>query len=105
MRLILCLLAAALTAPSQDVVLGGRGRASSHVVVGVVNTVFERPEQYPGWKFNNIQPVTRPDGSIAEGMLLFYGWNDENAPTAKAFLLHETPGMLCPDCFALVERP
>jgi len=47
------------------------------------------PEKYPGWRFNNIQPVTRPDGSIVEGMLLFYGWNDKNAPDAKAFLLHE----------------
>jgi hypothetical protein len=47
------------------------------------------PQQYPDWKFNNVQPVTRPDGSVVEGMLLFYGWKDENAPTAKAFLLHE----------------
>ena len=41
------------------------------------------------WKYNNIQPVTRPDGSVLEGMLLFYGWKDKNAPEAKAFLLHE----------------
>lgn len=46
-------------------------------------------EKYPGWRFNNIQPVTRPDGSVVEGMLLFYGWKDKNAPDAKAFLLHE----------------
>jgi hypothetical protein len=45
--------------------------------------------RYPGWKYNNIQPVTRPDGSIVDCMLLFYGWKDENAPKAKAFLLHE----------------
>ena len=44
---------------------------------------------YPGWKFNNIQPVTRPDGSIVDGMLLFYGWKDKDAPEARAFLLHE----------------
>ena len=44
---------------------------------------------YPGWKYNNIQPVTRPDGSIVDGMLLFYGWKDEQAPDAKAFLLHD----------------
>ena len=43
---------------------------------------------YPGWKFNNIQPVTKPDGSIVDGMLLFYGWKDKDAPEAKAFLLH-----------------
>jgi hypothetical protein len=47
------------------------------------------PSLYPGWKFNNIQPVTHPDGSIVEGMLLFYGWKDKNAPDAKAFLLIE----------------
>ena len=43
--------------------------------------------KYPGWKFNNIQPVTRVDGNAVEGMLLFYGWKDKNAPEAKAFLL------------------
>ena len=49
------------------------------------------PDQtkYKGWKYNNIQPVTRPDGSTVEGMLLFYGWKDKDAPEAKAFLLHE----------------
>ena len=45
--------------------------------------------KYPGWKYNNVQAVTHPDGSIVEGMLLFYGWKDKNAPEAKAFLLHE----------------
>ncbi len=45
------------------------------------------PEKYPGWKFNNIQAITNPDGSVVEGMLLFYGWKDKNAPEAKAFLL------------------
>ena len=43
--------------------------------------------KYPLWKYNNIQPVTRPDGSIVDGMLLFYGWKDKDAPEAKAFLL------------------
>ena len=47
--------------------------------------------KYAGWRFNNVQPVTRPDGSFVEGMLLFYGWKDCNAPTAQAFLLHEGP--------------
>lgn len=46
-------------------------------------------KRYPGWRFNNIQPVRRPDGSIVDGMLLFYGWKDGAAPAAKAFLLHE----------------
>jgi hypothetical protein len=45
-------------------------------------------KHYPGWRFNNIQPVTRPDGAAVEGMLLFYGWKDTDAPKAKAFLLH-----------------
>ncbi|MHC4568420.1 MAG: BNR-4 repeat-containing protein [Planctomycetota bacterium] len=48
--------------------------------------------RYPGWKYNNIQPVTRPAGSIVDGMLLFYGWKDKDAPEAKAFLLHEDTG-------------
>lgn len=45
--------------------------------------------RYPGWKYNNIQPIRTPEGSIVDGMLLFYGWKDKNAPKAKAFLLHE----------------
>jgi hypothetical protein len=49
--------------------------------------------RYPGWKYNNIQPVTRADGSVVDGMLLFYGWKDENAPDARAFLLHEPSGV------------
>ena len=44
---------------------------------------------YRGWRFNNVQPVVRPDGSIVEGMLLFYGWQDRDKPEARAFLLHE----------------
>ncbi len=48
------------------------------------------PESYPGWRFNNIQPVLRPDGTVVEGMLLFYGWEDTDEPKAKAFLLDES---------------
>jgi len=47
---------------------------------------------YPGWKYNNIQPVTKPDGSVVDGMLLFYGWKDKDAPEARAFLLHDDGG-------------
>jgi len=45
--------------------------------------------KYPGFKYNNIQAVTRPDGSRVDGMLIFYGWKDGDAPDAVAFLLHE----------------
>ena len=45
--------------------------------------------QYPGWRFNHVQPVVRPDGTRVEGMLLFYGWKNADNPTAKAFLLDE----------------
>ena len=45
--------------------------------------------QYAGWRFNNVQPVVHPDGSSVDGMLLYYGWKDENTPDAAAFLLHE----------------
>ncbi|MGD2175851.1 MAG: BNR-4 repeat-containing protein [Candidatus Brocadiaceae bacterium] len=48
---------------------------------------------YPDWRYNNVQPVTRPDGSAVDGMLLFYGWEGRNAPEARAFLLHEDPGL------------
>jgi hypothetical protein len=51
--------------------------------------LFQDVNQYSGWKYNNIQSVERPDGSIVDGMLLFYGWKDGNAPEAKAFLLHD----------------
>ncbi|MBT3385652.1 MAG: hypothetical protein HN778_20860 [Prolixibacteraceae bacterium] len=47
------------------------------------------PVKYQGWKFNNIQPVTNPDGSVVDGMLLFYGWKHKDDQKAKAFLLHE----------------
>ncbi len=46
-------------------------------------------KRYAGWRFNNVQPVVRPDGSTVDGMLLYYGWKDENDPNATAFLLHE----------------
>ena len=46
--------------------------------------------KYPGWSFNNVQPVVRPDGSIVDGMLIFYGWLDETKPEAVAFLLDES---------------
>ena len=44
---------------------------------------------YPGWKYNNIQAIKKPDGTVVDGMLLFYGWQDPKAPKARAFLLHE----------------
>jgi hypothetical protein len=46
-------------------------------------------EIHPDWRYNNIQPVVRPDGSEVAGMLLFYGWKKKSAPEARAFLLHE----------------
>ena len=51
--------------------------------------VTPRQKLYQGWRFNNVQPVVRSDGSIVEGMLLFYGWKDKDRPEASAFLLHE----------------
>jgi hypothetical protein len=46
--------------------------------------------EYPGWAFNNVQPVVRPDGSAVDGMLIFYGWLDSSKPDGVAFLLDET---------------
>ena len=48
------------------------------------------PAQYPGWSFNNVQPVVRPDGSLVDGMLIFYGWLDAKKPDGVAFLLDES---------------
>ena len=45
--------------------------------------------KYPGWKYNNIQPVRRPGGEIVDGMLLFYGWASSDPPDARAFLIDE----------------
>ena len=47
-------------------------------------------KKYPGWSFNNVQPVVRKDGSIVDGMLIFYGWLHESKPDAVAFLLDES---------------
>ncbi len=44
---------------------------------------------YPGWKFNNVQPVTASMGHAVDGMLLFYGWKHKDAPEGRAFLLHD----------------
>ena len=48
------------------------------------------PTWYPGWSFNNVQPVVRPDGSVVDGMLVFYGWLDPVRADAVAFLLDES---------------
>lgn len=48
-------------------------------------------KRYPGWRFNNVQPVLHPDGRVVEGMLLFYGWKDADEPAARAFLFHQRP--------------
>lgn len=45
--------------------------------------------QFSGWRFNNVQPVTKPGGEIVPGMLLFYGWGDPDSPQACAFLIDE----------------
>ena len=47
-------------------------------------------EQYKGWKFNNVQPVLNADGSVLDGMLIFYGWKNASKPEASAFLVDET---------------
>ena len=45
---------------------------------------------YGSWRFNNVQPVLNADGSIAKGILLFYGWNEKDEPNASAFLIDRT---------------
>ena len=49
--------------------------------------------QYSGWRFNNVQPVLRSDGTAVDGMLVFYGWPDPVKPEAVAFLLDESDRM------------
>jgi hypothetical protein len=53
-----------------------------------VSDLTPRNTEFAGWKFNNIQPVKDPKGNVIEGMLLFYGWKDNQARDAKAFLLY-----------------
>jgi len=73
----------------------GGGRIEEWVSADKGNTWFFLQDLTPdntkhtGWKFNNVQPVTHPDGSVVEGMILFYGWKHKDDPEAKAFLLHE----------------
>ncbi len=52
-------------------------------------TLFSADNEYAGWRFNNVQPIKTKQGQIKEGVWLFYGWKDNNAPQAKAFLLYE----------------
>lgn len=59
--------------------------------------LMDGQKEFVGWRYNNIQPVLRPNGSIVEGMLLFYGWKDEDAPEARAFLLHEEVAQSSPN--------
>ncbi len=47
-------------------------------------------ENFSGWRYNNVQPVTKPGGEIVPGMLLYYGWGDPDSPEARAFLIDET---------------
>jgi hypothetical protein len=54
-----------------------------------VQDLTPKNAEYTGWKFNNIQPIKDSYGHEIEGMLLFYGWKDNEARTAKAFLLHD----------------
>jgi len=54
-----------------------------------VKDLTPKSAEYADWKYNNIQPIKDPDGNEIDGMLLFYGWKDSEARTAKAFLLHE----------------
>jgi hypothetical protein len=48
------------------------------------------PGKYAGMRYNNVQPVLRPDGSAVDCMLLFYGWRHEREPDGVAFLLDES---------------
>lgn len=54
----------------------GRGRIEEWVSHNEGRTWSKRRElspgqkQFAGWRFNNVQPVVRPDGSEVEGMLL-----------------------------------
>jgi hypothetical protein len=53
------------------------------------DTIFRAEGEYEGWRFNNVQPIKTKDGTIKEGIWLFFGWNEKDgeAPQAKAFLL------------------
>ena len=47
---------------------------------------FHRPvSSTKDGKFNNVQPVVNADGCLIEGMLLFYGWKDQDKARSKGF--------------------
>jgi len=50
-------------------------------------TLFNAEDNYAGWRFNNVQPVKSKDGTIADGLWIFYGWKDGNVAQAQAFLM------------------
>jgi hypothetical protein len=55
-----------------------------------IRDLTPKDAEFACWKYNNIQPIKDSKGNAKEGMLLFYGWKDPEACTAKAFLLHQT---------------
>lgn len=72
----------------------GGGRIEEWVSTDKGKSWIKRRDLSPDrkdWRYNNIQPVVHPDGTAVQGMLLFYGWKDKDAPEAKAFLLDERP--------------
>ena len=52
--------------------------------------IIPEGKAYDGYRYNNVQPVLRPDGTAVDGMLLFYGWKHESEPDGVAFLLDES---------------
>jgi len=59
---------------------------------------------YAGWHYNNVQPVRKADGTIVDGLLLFYGWDSNNgeARNAKAFLYISSDEELPPNTISYV---
>ena len=54
-------------------------------------TIGQTPDTslYTDWRFNNVQAVTNAYGTSVDGLLMFYGWKDKDAPAARAFLVLE----------------
>lgn len=52
------------------------------------NDIAPDSPTYSGWHYNNVQPVKKADGTIVDGLLLFYGWDPakEDSRDAIAFL-------------------
>ena len=47
---------------------------------GKKRDLFVSGKQSPSWKYNNVQAVRGPPGTVVDGMVIFYVWRDPVNP-------------------------